>query len=133
MRNGPGRPLERLPLSPSNDHGADIIGSCGADAANGLVRVTTTPGSGFSNNYNKDIALDGNGDFQLVDPNWRDNRYGLNLNCSDVAGNRTLFGPLGSLLVDVPIPVMNLHGLWVMVFLMMMVAGIQLRVRKLNT
>jgi len=89
----------------TNDVNEDIVGSCGTDAANGTVLVTTDPANGFTNNYNTAITLDANGDFTIVDPNWADGSYTLSLDCSDEAGNGpTTFGPFGPSTVDTGSP-----------------------------
>ena len=60
------------PTTPTNNTGATISGSCGPDAGNGKVRVTTTPANGFTNQYDIDVTLDANGDFTITNPNWQE-------------------------------------------------------------
>ena len=89
----------------NNDIDADIMGSCGADAPNGNVLVTTTPANGFTNQYNTSIRLDANGDFTVADPNWSEGVYTLSFSCRDKVGNGlTVMGPFGSIEIDVSAP-----------------------------
>ena len=82
------------------------MGSCGADAANGSVLVTTTPANGFSVSYNTSITLDANGDFTISNPNWTDGTYTIELACSDDLGNGpTNLGPFGPTTIDSTAPV----------------------------
>ncbi|MBE9549647.1 MAG: BspA family leucine-rich repeat surface protein [Proteobacteria bacterium] len=90
------------PSSPVNEVNADIVGTCGADAGNGAVVVTTSAPNGFTVLYNTSVTLDANGDFSIVNPYWSEGTFSLNFECSDVAGNTTTLGPFGPILVDLP-------------------------------
>jgi peptidoglycan hydrolase-like protein with peptidoglycan-binding domain len=98
------------PVSSTNDVNGSIIGSCGADAENGSVRVTTTPANGFTNGYNITTLLDSNGDFTITNPNWIEGQYDINLSCTDKVGNGPVtFGPF-EVRVDTTAPVITLLG-----------------------
>ncbi|MCF6226241.1 MAG: BspA family leucine-rich repeat surface protein [Xanthomonadales bacterium] len=88
------------PGSPSNDANADIIGSCGPEASNDTVVVTTTSSGGFTTLYNTPITLDASGRFSIVNPNWSEGAFTLHFECSDVAGNTAILGPFGPILID---------------------------------
>ncbi|MCI2229929.1 hypothetical protein MC378_12195 [Polaribacter sp. MSW13] len=86
------------PNSTNNDIDTDIVGSCGIDAPNGNVLVTTTPANGFTNQYNTSILLDVNGDFTITDPNWIEGVYTISFSCRDKVGNGpTIMGSFGSI------------------------------------
>jgi len=88
------------PISPVEDLNADIIGFCGTDAANGAVSVTTNPANGFSTNYNTPVALDAQGRFTIIDPDWDAGRYEVYLSCTNSAlEGPTQLGPFG-IIVD---------------------------------
>ena len=96
------------PVSLTNDTNDDIIGSCGSDAANGTVVVTSLPVDGFTQWYGVGVSLDNNGGFVIVDPNWSEGIYELTFNCEDEVGNGPsafgLFGPIEiDLTIDTPI------------------------------
>jgi len=89
----------------TNNPDEDIVGSCGADAANGTVNVTTTPANGFSVLYDTPVTLDSNGDFVITDPNWSFGSYQVNFDCTDSSGNGpTTLGPFGPVTVDPNVP-----------------------------
>ena len=98
------------PENLTNDVNDDIIGSCGLDAKNGTVVVTSSPENGFSTDYGEVIALDSNGGFIITDPVWVEGEFSIHYDCTDEAGNGpTAFGLFGPITVDLNInaPIIN--------------------------
>ena len=93
------------PSSPTNNVSAPLIGSCGLDAANGVVNITTTPVNGFSPNYGVDVGLDANGNYNISDLTWLPGTYTLTVQCTDAAGNGpTVQMPAPSVTVEITPP-----------------------------
>ncbi len=85
----------------TNDLNEPISGSCGADAENGTVKVTTVPANGFANQYDVDVSLDDDGVFEITDTLWSDGTYELFFNCTNSAGvGPTELGPFGPIIID---------------------------------
>jgi len=106
---GPG--LLSAPVNLTNDINDNIVGSCGVDAANGTVNVTTSPTNGFTNLYNMPIDLQANGGFTIFNPNWNQGSYSISFSCTDEAGNGpTIMGLFGPIEIDLSVdaPIINL-------------------------
>lgn len=103
---GPGTLIEPITNLTINDPNANLSGSCGFDAANGTVRVTTQPANAFTNQYDVAISLDDSGQFTILNPNWSDGDYDVYLNCTDSMDNGPSdFGPFGLVMIDTTPPV----------------------------
>lgn len=75
------------PIAKISNPKTDLIASCGTDAKNGSVQVSTSPEKGFSNQYDTPIELDQNGVFTISNPNWKEGTFQLSLSCTDKVGN----------------------------------------------
>ena len=73
------------------------------------MNVTTTAANGFNNLYDTPIALDANGDFTIINPDWNEGTYTITLACTDEAGNGpTVLGPFGPVTVDFTNPTVTI-------------------------
>ncbi len=103
---GPGSLIAPILGFPSTNIDVNLVGSCGLDAANGSVRVTTFPENAFSVLYDTPIDLDYQGAFVITDPNWSEGEYDVYLNCTDELGNGPSdFGPFTPVIIDLTPPV----------------------------
>ncbi len=89
-----------LPTAPFRDETTTLSGTCGVDAGSGNVKISTTPPNGFIGAYNSTLGLFLGGEVS-INPVWNDGVWGINFECSDVAGNTSMLGPFGPLIADI--------------------------------